>query len=1687
MYPRCTLLLCCLAVLTAADPSTPSGSAPSAIPDNALVTISDDAAWQAIQQHPLDPSKSPAADDPRWIPLGTYRSRDYQLTNPREPGLGLWIQTRVEVKNLPSAGDTVVLALANALIADAGFLNGTELANETFSSNRPFPSDDQVLYPANQNPTAAFFAQWDNPKNSFWTREALLGRDFGAIRRPMSALFSAPASKLKAGRNTLQLAIFEQEVNTMLPGPVELRRARLDDRVQLNSFTRAAGDNAAETILLVQQALPGSDPVRLTIEMQSDVGRVLWTETPALDFNQGKFQQAIPIKPRSFQDYKAVVRATAPGQPVVEHWAYTHQAHIQPSTLRDEFNLTTTNWEYRPIAQDEEVVIPAPANGWKKGKPGNGAADGYKHRYYFRTTFTAPAELAKGRALLGIGELRMKGDFFFNGQSLGTRRYYEAPFELDISGAVKPGKPNELLVVLHDGMTPEFLTDGTPPVADGQKQPPALTSRFHSAYLDKVRLNHLSLRRVPDVRVLRNRIVTSVKDGTFTVTSTLENATSAPVTVTPEFTVEDRTGKVLSFTGQPVTVPAKGTTDSLAVQAWANAKLWSPESPYLYALETSLTTRQGIIDGHRERFGFREIEVVGKNFVLNGQIIRFRTLAPSVVIPKIANQQEPDFFKVNTNIASLRASKEIGFNALRIRDVTYVRTYYAACDEIGLATGILSDLVDNLSQRIAFTDPVTWENSYKELVSFHQTLGNHASALWYDLGNENLSFGGPNSHPKVADFIYQNEQRIRAYDPTRFVFSSGGEGGYDGRAQVHSPHYPWTASGFGSFAPTQWWYLTTRYSDIPKSLLDRTLWSDPDPANRYKGMAKFPGGAWANVPIFNDEYAWLQDWKSGGKLDGNGQSWAGERTFKPFGPRIPNTLRRQIAGGSAWNVFAIGNHLTFLERIEMETQAYRGQGLAGLTRWDLEYRLPEGPHMPIVAFLREHVRATFDDAPVTRTLYAVNDAVNPVKLDLQVRIHRLAPDGARSAVQTEKISQTLKPGEIVQRALTIPAQKVTAPTTFLAEVVRNDGGTDRFLHRQQWTVFPRAWLGSIPPNARVTVYDPQGSINGLFESLEVNPQRLDNPADIAKSDARLLVIGENADAQALTAATPQLATFLRGGGTLFALRQPAAGGINGWLPVILKNEIHWDLKRSYPGAMTSLTARHHPLFAGLLPADLGYWAPEGLVFGAGYSVVGSGFPNARILAGLVPFSAHVIEGTLGQGRWIATTLELTPETVRTTPAAARLMVNLINLAQMPPAAATAPAPAPAPQPVVYQPANGTPLAKALRNDLKVIATFTVTEPTLAPDQTLFLTDWKTDAPSANFAAQVRAWLTAGGTLVVQGGGPDLAPWLEKATGLKVTAQPAIDNSQGSKIAVHPLLDGVFEADLQWDQRPTTLDQPGTFANLLLRAEGATELLHPAALSVATIGQGRLVIDQTRWNEAKEAQRGLRFQRTLLTNLGLRVQALDYGASRERFTVPEKLAFSPLSLGEALTLEATRSGMDLSGFKPPFVIAGVPFAPLAEGKNLVALASGAAYADNIRQQLGQLPATSHPIAVGRAAKHLFFAHTGYFHQATEGDTVLTYIVRYAGHEKIIGGQDAGDLIQTISVRAGIDLADWFGHTGVGLPRNAAAATTKSGGTALVFVQRWDNPFPDRVIDSIVVQSVPAAKSQPYVLGVTAAGN
>ena len=563
--------------------------------------------------------------------------------------------------------------------------------------------------------------------------------------------------------------------------------------------------------------------------------------------------------------------------------------------------------------------------------------------------------------------------------------------------------------------------------------------------------------------------------------------------------------------------------------------------------------------------------------------------------------------------------------------------------------------------------------------------------------------------------------------------------------------------------------------------------------------------------------------------------------------------------------------------------------------------------------------------------------------------------------------------------------------------------------------------------------------------------------------------------------------FIAKGGTVLVMRQVKEQGIKGWLPVDFATEFIWSTGQDLSGSYTSINEPFHPIFQGLLPDDLRQWGDYGLVFSAGYRLGGLP-PTVRALAGIAPTTGHLFEGRLGQGRYLVNLLELTPESVKTQPIPARIFGNLLRYAAKP-SASTPPA-----RTVVYGPAE-SPEVKSLKDPVKAIATFTEQAPNdLAEVGTLVLSGWTTQAPPAEFAAKVKAYLNQGGTVLAHRGGKDLAAWLGTVTDRSIEVVPSVNNWTASKLLPDPVLAGVADGDLFWWDTKNggmKVTDPGAFVSQLYRIPEATGLLLPfygslvaelPSLNRITVGRGTLLSDQSNWAEATLRARALRYQTALLGNLGVRFTEPKV-APAKLFTVPADLSFRPISL-QAVANTKRGLGPDLNLVnRNPLSIAGVPFiliSPEAD-KNVVVLHGGdKTLPADVAAQFGALPKETQPIRFNAKADRLFFAHTAFYHAATTNSVVLTYEVRYKGHETVIGGADT-DLVQNVSIRAGDDIGDWYGATKSG--GNLSAEPTTNGAKAGIYVAQWVNPFPERVIDSIVIRTA-GNHSVPFVLGITA---
>lgn len=170
--------------------------------------------------------------------------------------------------------------------------------------------------------------------------------------------------------------------------------------------------------------------------------------------------------------------------------------------------------------------------------------------------------------------------------------------------------------------------------------------------------------------------------------------------------------------------------------AVAGALAWNAEQPHLYTLIASVWQAGRLIEATQQRIGFRRVEIVAGDLLLNGQRIMMRGVNRHEFHPQhgravSAEQTERELLLIKRN----------GMNAVRTAHYPNIPDFYDICDRLGLYVIDECDLethgfeIEGDPTRLA-EDPA-WEAAYVERAE--RMVGrdrNHACVLLWSLGNE---------------------------------------------------------------------------------------------------------------------------------------------------------------------------------------------------------------------------------------------------------------------------------------------------------------------------------------------------------------------------------------------------------------------------------------------------------------------------------------------------------------------------------------------------------------------------------------------------------------------------------------------------------------------------------------------------------------------------------------------------------------------------------------------------------------------------------------------------------------------------------------------------------------------------------------------------------------------------------------
>lgn len=365
---------------------------------------------------------------------------------------------------------------------------------------------------------------------------------------------------------------------------------------------------------------------------------------------------------------------------------------------------------------------------------------------WYRYELTPKAEWKGKRIVLDFQGIMLVGDVYLNGKRIGGTDYGYLGFDIDLSKLLKWGQVNEIIVKADTGKpnNSRWYTGG---------------GLFRDVNLIVTDKNLYFPRHPLFIRTVNNKEI-----------KIRANILNLQKTKKPQIPVEvkilNAEGKVVTLQKSELHFNAKWRDREYELPSISleDAKLWSPDSPYLYTAEVTLYDNEGnIADQIRESFGIRTIEMnPEKGLLVNGKKVLLKGYANHHTLGALGAAAYPRAIEKR-----LKLMKEFGMNHIRTSHNPYSEDFLKLCDKYGIL--VVDELYDKWLTQYA-GGRVEWESLWqKDIPEWVKRDRNHPSVILWSLGNELQQYSNlPFNDWGVTAYKLQKEL-LHRYDDTRLT------------------------------------------------------------------------------------------------------------------------------------------------------------------------------------------------------------------------------------------------------------------------------------------------------------------------------------------------------------------------------------------------------------------------------------------------------------------------------------------------------------------------------------------------------------------------------------------------------------------------------------------------------------------------------------------------------------------------------------------------------------------------------------------------------------------------------------------------------------------------------------------------------------------------------------------------------
>jgi len=384
--------------------------------------------------------------------------------------------------------------------------------------------------------------------------------------------------------------------------------------------------------------------------------------------------------------------------------------------------------------------------------------------FVYKKEFVVPAHFKNQDIILCFDGVYSYARVWVNGAYVRDHTGGFTPWECDITSFVKPGKKAWISVECTDRRNDQSFASG------------------YAKHQVGGILRDVSIKAVPINRINACDVETILdndySDAVLAVDLSLKLNEYAELIVS----LFDPQGNLVKLNESRINLLATDKERLLKFPI-TNPLKWDAEHPNLYKLKFELVQKGKTVQVSTQKVGFRKIEIIGNEMLINGQQVKLRGACRHDIHPLLGRIARPEFDLLDAQLA-----KEANMNFIRTSHYPPTKRFAVICDSIGIYLEVENAVCFVGTHRnqeydtIKHYGPEFKESLISQAKEMIQAFRNNPSVIIWSLGNES----------RYDDNFQQEYDYIKSADTSRpIIFSYPGTVSKGKRCfDILSMHYP---------------------------------------------------------------------------------------------------------------------------------------------------------------------------------------------------------------------------------------------------------------------------------------------------------------------------------------------------------------------------------------------------------------------------------------------------------------------------------------------------------------------------------------------------------------------------------------------------------------------------------------------------------------------------------------------------------------------------------------------------------------------------------------------------------------------------------------------------------------------------------------------------------------------------------